>query len=74
MKRTLRNLARGGPFILGILAASLLLAPVWGSLAYLAITSTDHWWSLRAVCALLLALNAAGCARLAYEIIKDAAS
>ena len=74
MKRTLRNLARSGPVILGILAASLLLAPVLGSLAYLAITSTDHWWSLRAGSALLLALSAAGCARLAYEIIKDAAS
>jgi hypothetical protein len=76
MKRTLRNLARSGPVILGILAASLLLllAQALGSLAYLAITDSDYWWPLRAGSALLLALSAAGCARLAYEIIKDAAA
>jgi O-antigen/teichoic acid export membrane protein len=74
MKRTLRNLARSGPVILGMLAVSLLMTAVFGRLAHMAITDSDYWWPLRAVCALALTLGAAGAAWLAFEIIKDAAA
>jgi hypothetical protein len=74
MKRILRNLARSGPGILGMLAVSLLMTAVFGRLAHMAIIDTDYWWPLRAVAAVALSAGAVGAAWLAVEIIRDAAA